>query len=80
MRHADDDFFHAIFAGVLDKVVQACNRAFAALYREAFLPNVFGVQIAFQRFGGGDLFEQIAFFVCAEMRRGQIALKALAYP
>ena len=70
MRHADDDFFHAVFAGVLNQVVQACNRAFAAFHRKTFLPDVFGVQIAFQRFGGGDLFEQIAFFVCAEMRGG----------
>ena len=80
MRHADDDFFHAVFACVLNQIIQADNRAFAAFHRKAFLPDVFGVQIAFQRFGGGDLFEDVAFLVCAEMRRGQIALKAVAYP
>ena len=46
MRHADYHFFHAVFAGILNQVIQTGNGALAAFYRKAFLADIFGVQIA----------------------------------
>ena len=51
MRHADNDFFDTVFACVLHQVIQTGNRAFAAFHGEAFLADIFGVQIALQCFG-----------------------------
>ena len=80
VRHADDDFFHAVFSCVLNQIVQGGNRAFAAFHGEAFLPDIFGVQITFQRFGGGELFQDEAFLLGGKLRGGQIAFKTVAYP
>ena len=46
VRHADHHFFHAVFTGILNQVIQAGNGTLAAFYRKAFLADIFGVQIA----------------------------------
>ena len=80
VRHTDDDFFHAVFAGILDQVVQADNRAFAAFHAEAFLADIFGVQVAFQCFDGGNLLQDVAFFLFAEAGGGLVAFEIVANP
>ena len=78
--HTDDDFFHAVFTGVLNQVVQTGNRAFAAFYTKAFLANIFGMQVAFQSFGGSHFFQNAAFLIGIVMRCGQYAFKIIAHP
>ena len=80
MRHTDNHFFHTVFADVLHQIVQGQNRALAAFHAEAFLADVFVLQVAFQRFGGSELFQDEAFFVGTVFGRGGDAFKIVPHP
>ncbi len=57
MRHADDGLFHALLARALQQMMQQRDQRLAAFQREAFLPDVFGVQITLQPFCRRQAFE-----------------------
>ena len=60
VRHADNGFLHALAAGTLQQVVEQRNQRFAALQREAFLSDIFGMQVALQRLRGCQLLQDMA--------------------
>ena len=80
VRHTDDNLFHTVFTRILNQVVQPDNHALAAFDTEAFLTDVFGMQVAFQRFGGGQFFQDAAFLFGTVLRRREDALKIIAQP
>ena len=78
--HTDDDFFHAVFTGVLNQIVQTGNGTFTTFDTETFLTDIFGMQITFQSFGGSHFFQDTAFLIGIVMRCGQYAFKIIAHP
>ena len=80
MCHTDDDFFHAVFTGVLNQVVQTGNGTFATFDTETFLTDIFGMQITLQSLSSGHFFQDTAFLIGIVMRCGQYALKIIAHP
>ena len=78
--HTDDDFFHAVFTGVLNQIVQTGNGTFATFDTETFLTDIFGMQVAFQSFGSSHFFQDTAFLIGIVMRCGQYAFKIIANP
>ncbi len=54
VRHADHGFLHALLTGALQQMIEQRNQCLAAFQRKALLSDIFGVQIAFQRFRGGN--------------------------
>ena len=78
--HTDDDFFHAVFTGVLNQIVQTGNGTFATFYTETFLTDIFGMQVAFQSFGSSHFFQDTAFLFNVVAWRRQYAFKIIANP
>ena len=67
VRHTDDDFLHAGFTGVIDKLVHRNDKAVAALERESLLPDIFRVQETLEAFGLSQLLEQVALALWREL-------------
>ena len=63
VRHAYDDFLHALRAGGLNQFVHGGYKAFSAFERETFLADVFGMQIALQALGSGQPVKNVCFLV-----------------
>ena len=80
MRHADDDFLHALLAGLVDQLIHRHDEALAAFKREALLADVLGVQKALQPFGGGQALEHVLFLLGAQLRVGARAFEFLLPP
>ena len=80
VRHTDDNFFHSVFTGVLYQIVQSQDGAFAAFHAEAFLADVFVLQVALQRFRRSKLLQDVQFFIDIEFRCGGCFFKILTYP
>ena len=59
MRHAHDDLTDALRTGFLDQQVEHRNQRVASLTGETLLSNVFGVQIALERFGRRQPFQDM---------------------
>ena len=62
MRHADDAFFDALCAALLDQIVEQRDQRVAAFEREALLADVLGVQVALEAFGRRQLPEDVLLF------------------
>ena len=78
--HTDDDFFDAVFTCVLNQVIQTGNHALAAFYAEAFLTDIFGMQITLQSLGSGHFFQDAAFLFGTVTRGRQHILEIIAQP
>ena len=78
--HADHHFLHAERAAAADQLVHRHDQRFAAFEREALLTDVFGVQVAFQRLGGSQPFQQTLLVVGGKQRRGADRLQARLNP
>src|SRR6185312_4572292 len=55
VRHADHDLLDLHPAAALDEIIEERQEGIAALQREALLPDVFGVKVALQALGRGEL-------------------------
>ena len=51
VRHAEHHVVHAVGAAAVDELVKQRNQTVAAFEREAFLADIFRVQIALETFG-----------------------------
>ena len=80
VRHADDDFVHAAGAGDAHQFVHGDDRRFTAFEREALLADVTGVQVAFERLGGGQAFEEALLLLGGVGRAGAGRFEALLQP
>ena len=78
--HTNDDFFDTVFTCVLNQVIQTGNHALAAFYAEAFLTDIFGMQITLQSLGSGHFFQDAAFLFGTVARGGQHILEIIAQP
>ena len=68
--HADHDFLHARHTGALHEFIHRGDEALAAFEREPLLPHVFGVQVALQTLGCGELLKDVLLLVGREVRLG----------
>src|SRR5690606_28512727 len=78
--HADDDFLGAVGATALDDLVHQRNQAFATFQTKAFGTRVFGSQVLFQAFGGGQTLKQMPAHVGGERRTSAHAFQTLLEP
>ena len=61
-------------------MIKQWNQRFTAFEREAFLPDKFGVQITFQRFGGGQALHDAAAHGSIVSGLSARAFQATLYP
>ena len=66
VRHPDDDLIDPQQRSSLDQHVQGGNHAFATFEREAFGPNVLGVEELFENLGIGELGEDADLLVVTQ--------------
>ena len=78
--HADDHVVNTQATAHTHHFVEGDHQRFAAFEREAFLPDVTGVQVTFQRFGGGQAFEEAQFLRGGVGAAGVIRLDARLNP
>ena len=78
--HTDDDFFNTVFTCVLNQVIQTGNHTLAAFNAEAFLTDIFGMQVTLQSLGSGHFFQDAAFLFGTVTRGRQHILEIIAQP
>ena len=78
--HTDDDFFDTVFTCVLNQVIQTGNHTLATFNAEAFLTDIFGMQVTLQSLGSGHFFQDAAFLFGTVTRGGQHILEIIAQP
>ncbi|KFB73715.1 MAG: hypothetical protein AW09_001027 [Candidatus Accumulibacter phosphatis] len=80
VSHADDDLVHPTGAGDTNQFIHGHDRGFPTFEREAFLPDITGVQVAFERFGGSQTFEHPPSLLGGIVRLRMDALEAILNP
>ena len=80
VRHADDDFLHALGTCRLDELVHCSDEALTAFERETLLANVLGVEEALQTFSSGQPVQDVLLFVSREIGFAADALELLLPP
>ena len=78
--HADDDLIDAESAADADQFVHRHDQRFAAFEREALLADVAGVQVALERLGGRQAFEQTLLLVGAVAALAADRFEAILQP
>src|ERR1019366_514518 len=80
MRHADDGLLDAGLAALLHQIVEQRYETVCAFERKALLAPIFGVQIAFQPLGGGQLPKNILLLLDTEAVLNSRRLKPILQP
>ena len=78
VRHANHEFLQSRAAADLNQLVEHRNQALTAFEGESLLPNVAGVQVAFDALGSRQLPEQPASLSFAEHIAHHAVLEAFA--
>src|SRR6185295_597254 len=80
MRHAEHALFHTTRAALLNQIIEQRDEAVAAFQRKALLADVLSVQVAFEPFGGGQLPQDAALFLRAELMQHASLLVTILEP
>ena len=80
MRHCDDKLFHALLPATLNDIIQQRNQCIAAFEREAFLPDILGMQVAFETFCGRELPQNVFALIGSETMLHAACLKLILQP